>query len=78
MGVFPDPEIYAIHETLFQANFAKDPSMPPAPNWPAFGPTNNGVAQLAFHGNVALENVVEVTNSSDMDPACQLINSITF
>ena len=43
------------------ANFIKDPTAPPAPNWQRFVPGNNTntLAKLAYQGNVELGNVVQ-------------------
>ena len=62
----------------WQANFAKHPEQPPTPNWPAYTPTNKAIADLAFNTNVTLNNVVVVTNSSTVDVACQLLDTLKF
>jgi len=50
-------------QTAF-ANFVKDPSAPPAPNWSAYNadasvPT---LAKLAYHANVEPDNLVDIVN----------------
>jgi hypothetical protein len=59
-----------------QANFAKQPNQSPAPNWPAYEPTRKAIANLGFGSNVALNNVVQLANASDVDRACPLLDTL--
>ncbi|KAF8576369.1 alpha/beta-hydrolase [Ramaria rubella] len=68
----------ALSKTLQEvwANFAKEPNQSPAPNWLAYEPNHKAIAYLAFGGNVALNDIVELMNSSVVDRACSLINTL--
>ncbi|KAF8506237.1 Alpha/Beta hydrolase protein [Hysterangium stoloniferum] len=59
------------------ANFAKNPSQPPAPHWSAYEPKDKLIANLGFTDKVALDEVVQLTNGSLVDRACSLLNTIT-
>ncbi|GJJ13655.1 hypothetical protein Clacol_007911 [Clathrus columnatus] len=59
------------------ANFAKNPNEPPAPNWSAYTSSNQVIANLGFGPNVQLDNVVQLVNSSFVDRACGLIDTIS-
>jgi hypothetical protein len=50
------------------ANFAKNPVVAPAPNWPKYIPGNatTTLAKLAYNGNVALGNVVQAVESDSV------------
>lgn len=61
---------------IFQANFAKNPSVPPAPNWEAYTPANEAIADLGFGGNVEIDNVVQLVNASFVDRACGLLDTV--
>jgi carboxylesterase type B len=52
------------------ASFAKDPFVSPAPGWPKYNPNAATVANLAFNGNVAPNNVVQTTSPAQLDEAC--------
>lgn len=65
-----------MHLWTQQANFAKQPNNSPAPNWPAYVPTQRAIANLAFGNNVALDNVVQIANTSDVDRACALLDTL--
>jgi hypothetical protein len=52
------------------ASFAKNPSAPPAPGWPRYNPNATTLANLAFDGNVALNNVVQTASPSQLDKTC--------
>jgi|SRR5882762_3835626 hypothetical protein len=54
------------------ASFAKNPFVSPAPTWPTYNPDAATLANLAFHGNVAPDNVVEATSPAQLDRACTL------
>ncbi|KAJ7785818.1 Alpha/Beta hydrolase protein [Mycena metata] len=60
------------------ANFIKNPAAPPAPNWPRYVPGRKAktLAKLAYEGNVALGDVVQVTESDEVDGPCQLWDTI--
>ncbi|KAI0062562.1 alpha/beta-hydrolase [Artomyces pyxidatus] len=51
------------------ANFIKHPKKSPAQNWPEYG-QNGTVANLAYNGNVDLDNVVQTVSHSTLDSAC--------
>ncbi|KAF8513089.1 Carboxylesterase [Gautieria morchelliformis] len=57
------------------ANFIKDPTTSPAPNWERFLPGNNTntLAKLAFQGNVQLSNVVEASPGNLDDGPCDAV-----
>ncbi|KAJ7899306.1 Alpha/Beta hydrolase protein [Mycena olivaceomarginata] len=57
------------------ANFVKNPSVPPAPHWPKYVPgnTTTTLAGLAYEGNVALRNVVQVAESDSVDGPCDAL-----
>ncbi|KAJ7931334.1 Alpha/Beta hydrolase protein [Mycena leptocephala] len=65
-GTYPSTAT-ASEKTLSQtmeaivANFARNPTTAPAPNWPKYVPgnTTTTLAKLAYNGNVALANVVQ-------------------
>lgn len=48
------------------ANFVKDPSTPPIPNWPAYNANDSvpTLAKLAYNGNVEPGNVVDLVDPS--------------
>jgi hypothetical protein len=52
------------------ASFAKNPSASPAPGWPKYNPNAATLANLAFNGNVALNNVVQTTSTAQLDGTC--------
>ncbi|KAF8577513.1 alpha/beta-hydrolase [Ramaria rubella] len=54
------------------ANFIKNPTESPAPNWKRFIPGNNTdtLAKLAFQGNVQLNNVVQLAPAGLDDGPC--------
>jgi hypothetical protein len=52
------------------ASFAKNPCVSPAPSWPKYDPNSTTLANLAFNGNVALNNVVQTTSTAQLDEAC--------
>ncbi|KAJ6572144.1 Alpha/Beta hydrolase protein [Mycena capillaripes] len=58
-------------QTVF-ANFIKNPTVAPAPNWPKYVPgnTTSTLAKLAYNGNVALGNVVQTAGSNSLDSPC--------
>ena len=41
------------------ANFAKDPTNSPAPNWPSYNASLPTLAKIAYDGNVDSNNFVE-------------------
>ncbi|KAJ7261985.1 hypothetical protein C8J57DRAFT_1633529 [Mycena rebaudengoi] len=46
-------------------NFIKDPTTPPAVNWPKYVPGPHGkIAKIAYHGNVQPGNSVEAVDSN--------------
>ncbi|KIJ56381.1 hypothetical protein M422DRAFT_239602 [Sphaerobolus stellatus SS14] len=57
------------------ANFIKNPTALPAPNWNRFVPGNKtlGLAKLAFNGNVELQNVVQAAPSNANDNPCDAL-----
>jgi hypothetical protein len=52
------------------ASFAKNPFTPPAPGWPRYNPNATTIANLAFNGNVVLNNVVQTASPSQLDETC--------
>ncbi|KAF9261783.1 alpha/beta-hydrolase [Marasmius fiardii PR-910] len=52
------------------ANFVKDPSQPPAPNWNQYDPNQKTLAELAFNGNVNFDNFVNPVTSATEDGPC--------
>jgi carboxylesterase 2 len=53
------------------ANFVKNPTRSPAPNFPKYNLNlNNTLAKLAFNGNVEMGNAVQVVSPSQFDEAC--------
>ncbi|KIM75270.1 hypothetical protein PILCRDRAFT_13689 [Piloderma croceum F 1598] len=52
------------------ASFAKNPFVSPVPSWPKYNPNSTTLANLAFNGNVALNNVVQTTSTAQLDEAC--------
>jgi carboxylesterase 2 len=53
------------------ANFVKNPTRSPAPNFLKYNPSlNNTLAELAFNGNVEMGNVVQAVSPSQFDEAC--------
>jgi hypothetical protein len=52
------------------ASFAKNPFVSPSPGWPKYNPNATTVANLAFNGNVALNNVVQTTSPKQLDKTC--------
>jgi carboxylesterase 2 len=53
------------------ANFVKNPTSPPAPNFPKYNPNlNDTIAELAFNGNVEMDNVVQTVSPAQFDEAC--------
>jgi hypothetical protein len=55
------------------ASFAKDPFTSPAPGWPKYNPAEATLANLAFNGNVALNNVVQTTSPAQTDNSCKAL-----
>jgi len=57
------------------ANFIKNPTAPPAPNWARYTPGNetSTLSKLAYVGNVQLENVVQPSPSALDDGPCDLL-----
>ncbi|KAJ7693570.1 Alpha/Beta hydrolase protein [Mycena rosella] len=55
------------------ANFVKNPTEPPAPNWPRYVPGNatTTLAKLAYNGNVLTRNVVRPAQSDSLDGPCE-------
>ncbi|KAJ7262017.1 acetylcholinesterase/Butyrylcholinesterase [Mycena rebaudengoi] len=52
-------------------NFVKDPTSPPAPNWPKYVPGPHGkIAKIAYNGNVEPGNFVESVDSNILDSTC--------
>ncbi|KAK7059761.1 carboxylic ester hydrolase [Favolaschia claudopus] len=53
-------------------NFARNPAVAPAPNWPKYVPgnTTSTLAKLAYNSNVALSNVVQAAGSNSLDSPC--------
>ncbi|KIJ33057.1 hypothetical protein M422DRAFT_70484 [Sphaerobolus stellatus SS14] len=60
------------------ANFIKNPTSSPAPNWKKWVPNNNtkALAKLAFQGNVKLSNVVDASPAELYDVPCKLLQLI--
>ncbi|KAJ7630565.1 Alpha/Beta hydrolase protein [Roridomyces roridus] len=58
------------------ADFVKNPTASPAPNWPRYIPGSNTktLAKLAYNGNVLTSNVVEAVQSDLIDGPCSLWN----
>ncbi|KAF7306523.1 Carboxylic ester hydrolase [Mycena indigotica] len=54
------------------ANFVKDPTTPPAPQWAKYAPGKNTLAKLAYSNNVQTSNVVQSVQSDSLDGACSL------
>jgi hypothetical protein len=52
------------------ASFAKNPFASPAPGWPKYNPNATTIANLAFNGNVALNNVVQTASPTQLDAPC--------
>ncbi|KAF5370184.1 hypothetical protein D9757_010633 [Collybiopsis confluens] len=54
------------------ANFVKNPTQSPAPNWPKYipGPFTKTLARLGYNGNVDLNNVVQAVTSDSQDTPC--------
>ncbi|KAE9394532.1 alpha/beta-hydrolase [Gymnopus androsaceus JB14] len=54
------------------ANFIKNPSQSPAPNWPKYVPGNltQTLARLAYNGNVDTGNFVQAETSNSQDTPC--------
>jgi carboxylesterase type B len=50
------------------ANFVKNPTVAPAPNWPKYVPGNRTttLAKLAYSGNVEANNVVQSVQSDSI------------
>ncbi|CAK5269936.1 unnamed protein product [Mycena citricolor] len=59
------------------ANFVKNPTEPPAPNWERHNPRAPRLAKLAYNGNVAVGDVVEMADSSSFDGPCDLWDRLT-
>jgi hypothetical protein len=59
------------------ANFARNPTAAPAPNWPEYVPgnTTNTLAKLAFSSNVMLSDVVQTAASDSLVSYAPLFNS---
>ncbi|KAJ7492897.1 Alpha/Beta hydrolase protein [Mycena latifolia] len=70
------PEVALSHtmQTLV-ANFAKNPTASPAPNWPRYVPGNRTatLAKLAYDGNVLVRNVVQAVTSDAIDGPCDAL-----
>ncbi|KAJ7868622.1 hypothetical protein B0H14DRAFT_2729789, partial [Mycena olivaceomarginata] len=56
------------------ANFARNPTAAPAPNWPKYGP-GKSLAKLAYGANVALSSVVQTAGSSSLDSPCDCLRN---
>ncbi|KAJ7261983.1 Carboxylesterase [Mycena rebaudengoi] len=55
-------------------NFIKDPTSPPAANWPKYVPGPHGkIAKIAYHGNVQPGNFVEAVDSNIQDSTCDAL-----
>ena len=52
------------------ASFAKNPFVSPAPAWPKYNPNATTLANLAFNGNVALNDVVQTRSPAQFDGPC--------
>jgi hypothetical protein len=52
------------------ANFIKNPTVSPAPNFVKYNPNATTLAELAFDGNVAMNNVVQNISPAQFDAAC--------
>ena len=52
------------------ANFAKNPFVSPAPNFPRYNPAAATLAMLAFSGNVELNNVAQPVLPTQFDTPC--------
>ncbi|KAJ7862967.1 Alpha/Beta hydrolase protein [Mycena leptocephala] len=57
------------------ANFARNSTAAPAPNWPEYVPgnTTNTLAKLAFSSNVMLSDVVQTAASDSLDSPCDAL-----
>jgi len=57
------------------ANFVKNPTVAPAPNWPKYVPGNltTTLAKLAYNGNVDANNVVQAVESDSIDFPCNVL-----
>ncbi|KAF7324603.1 Carboxylic ester hydrolase [Mycena kentingensis (nom. inval.)] len=56
------------------ANFVKDPTTSPAPNWIKYVPgnTTSTLAKLSYTGNVHMNDVVDAVQSDSVDAPCAL------
>ncbi|KAJ7124805.1 Carboxylesterase [Mycena crocata] len=57
------------------ANFVKNPTQSPAPDWPRYVPGNRTatLAKLAYQGNVGVNNVVQAVESDSLDGPCDVL-----
>ncbi|KAF8183865.1 hypothetical protein K438DRAFT_2163145 [Mycena galopus ATCC 62051] len=57
------------------ANFIKNPTVSPAPNWPKYvpGSLTTTLAKLAYNGNVEANNVVQAVESDSIDNPCNVL-----
>ncbi|KAF7361464.1 Carboxylic ester hydrolase [Mycena sanguinolenta] len=72
----PSEKALSLTMQAIVANFARNPTVAPAPNWPKYlpGNTTSTLAQLAYDGNVDLTNVVQTIVSDSLDSPCALWN----
>ncbi|KAJ7139655.1 Alpha/Beta hydrolase protein [Mycena epipterygia] len=63
----PEVTLSQTMQTLV-ANFVKDPTVSPAPNWPQYVPGNSTttLAKLAYNGNFLASNVVQTAESDSI------------
>ncbi|KAJ7456523.1 Alpha/Beta hydrolase protein [Mycena latifolia] len=71
----PEATLSHTMQTLL-ANFVKNPTRAPAPNWPKYVPgnTTTTLANLAYNGNVVAGNVVQPVESDSLDGPCSFWN----
>jgi len=57
------------------ANFIRNPSTAPAPNWPKYvpGSLTTTLAELAYNGNVDANDVVQAVESDSIDLPCDVL-----
>ena len=62
------------------ANFARNSTVAPAPNWPQYlpGNTTSTLAQLAYNSNVALSNVVQTVVSDSLVRRLFIYSALLF
>lgn len=67
----PEATLSATMQTLV-ANFVKNPTIAPAPNWAKYlpGNTTTTLAKLGYNGNVLTTNVVQPAESHSLDGPC--------